>query len=123
MIVLPVKPISTNRLYSTNRKGQIYKTSAYKEFVEKCKFHIYKDYQKNYIKLPDGKLNLDVKFGVSSASDLDNCLKGFIDILQDIYNFNDNRISKIQAEKLSTKRGEEYIQFELGEYIPSEPIK
>ena len=66
------------------------------------------------IKIPQGKLILIVIWGASSkASDTDNILKPFIDILQKKYNFNDKMIYKIEVEKMEVKKGEEFISFDL----------
>lgn len=55
-----------------------------------------------------------VRVGYSNRqSDIDNCLKPFIDILQKQYGFNDNRIYSLDVTKVKTEKGEEYIAFDL----------
>lgn len=66
------------------------------------------------IEIPDGKLHLTLTFGFSSkGSDLDNPAKPFIDILQKVYLFNDNRIYYLEVYKIDVQKGEEFISFSL----------
>ena len=51
----------------------------------------------------------------SSASDVDNPIKPIQDILQKKYDFNDNRIWKLEVEKTKVKKGEEYIKIDITE--------
>lgn len=63
---------------------------------------------------PDGPLYLKIVFGFSNkASDIDNPVKPFIDILQKKYKFNDKRIYCLQVDKKDVKKGEEYIYFRI----------
>ena len=90
--------------------GRKWKSSEYQKFEALCKMHL----RKSELEIPEhGDLEIHLTFGISSRFDLDNSLKSFIDILQDRYNFNDNRIIKIVAEKKRVKKGNEFIDFEL----------
>ena len=63
---------------------------------------------------PTGGLGLCLEFGFSSsASDIDNPIKPFQDILQKVYGFDDKRIHELIVHKTKVKRGEEYILFDL----------
>ena len=67
-------------------------------------------------KVPDGRLQLRLEFGLSSKNaDLDNPVKLFTDILQKKYGFNDRHIYRLEVEKVDVKKGKEYIEFELTE--------
>jgi len=104
MYLLKIKPLSVNKVW----QGRRFKTEDYETYEEEL-FYILKP-----LKIPDGKLKLTIVFGFSNkASDVDNCLKPFIDILQKKYNFNDKYIYKIDVEKKDVKKGMEYISFEL----------
>ena len=62
------------------------------------------------------KMELHIKVGFkSNASDIDNVVKPFTDILQKKFGFNDNQIWLLNVEKEITK--EPYIEFKLKEYV------
>jgi Holliday junction resolvase RusA-like endonuclease len=62
----------------------------------------------------DGELELDITFGLSNrAADIDNPLKCFIDVLQKKYGFDDKMIYRLIVNKVITKKGEEFIEFEI----------
>lgn len=94
------------------RGGRRFKTKEYNQYIKDL-----------LLVLPNEKIPKDCKlcfvaiFGVSSRGfDLDNAVKPFMDSLQAKYNFNDNRIYKIEIEKNIVKKGDEFISFELKEY-------
>jgi hypothetical protein len=106
MNTIPIKPLSVNDAW----KGRRFKTDAYKKYeidvyrLLPAKMHI-----------PEGDLAFAVEFGFSSkASDFDNGIKPFVDILQKKYKFNDNRIKlSIIMVNNDVKKGQEYIKFKL----------
>ena len=66
--------------------------------------------------IPDGKLFIYLEFGFSSiASDWDNPIKPFVDILQLKYQFNDSRIYRAEVVKTKVKRGKDFIKFDIKE--------
>jgi Holliday junction resolvase RusA-like endonuclease len=108
MNTIKAKPLSVNTAW----KGKRFKTSDYKDY-EQLMFYLLP--KKLYI--PKGKILLNITWGFSSkASDLDNCLKPFIDILQKCYGFNDKMIYKIVVEKVIVEKEQEFIKFELKDY-------
>lgn len=101
---LEIKPLSVNEAW----RGRRFKTPK----AESYRNHLLWILPK--VELPEGDLFLAVRFGLGSkGSDVDNCLKNFIDSLQVKYKFNDNRIKQIFAEKVITKKGEEFIEFKF----------
>ena len=69
------------------------------------------------IRIPSGELILQMNVYYSNkASDVDNCIKPFIDILQEKYGFNDNRIYFLSVQKIIVPKGEEGILFKLKKY-------
>lgn len=99
-----IKPLSTNRLW----QGRRFKTPEYKVYEQEM-WYLLPD-----MEVPQGKLSIKFEFGLSSKNaDVDNCIKGCVDILQKKYGFNDRYIYKLEAVKVDVKRGEEYIDFEL----------
>ena len=108
MVNVRIKPLSVNKCWA----GRRFKTQNYKDYIEVL-LHLLPD---NY-KVPDGDLKLIATCGYSSkASDIDNFLKPFIDVLQLKYNFNDSRIYCLIINKVIVKKGEEFINFKLNNY-------
>ena len=71
----------------------------------------------NELKIPEGKLQLNITFGFSSSlNDWDNPIKPFQDILQKKYGFNDSRVYKAIIVKEIVKKGKEFIKFEILKY-------
>lgn len=99
---LDIKPLSVNQVW----QGKRFKTKAYKKY-EKDLLTILRPFA-----VPDGDLVLTLEFGFSnSASDWDNPIKPFQDILQKKYGFNDSRIVEAHVKKVKVKKGQEYIEW------------
>ena len=98
---LSVKPISVNKMF----QGRRFKTQEYKKWQEQIKLLL----KPKKLGLPPYSLSLEI--GVSKLFDIDNCLKPFIDTLQDYYGFNDRDIFDLHVHKKVVKKGEEYINF------------
>ena len=105
MIEIKCKPLSVNQAW----QGKRYKTKNYKAY-EKEVYHLLPQ-----LRVPEeGALKVYYEFGFSnSASDWDNPIKPFQDILQFKYAFNDNRIQEAHVRKVKVKKGEEYIRFNV----------
>ncbi len=104
-MVIKIKPLSVNEVW----QGRRFKTAKYKAYETELLYRLPK------IKVPSGKLWLKIEFGVSSkASDIDNPLKPFLDILSKKYGFNDKQIYELEIYKVDVKKREEYITFSLG---------
>lgn len=100
-----IKPLSINAAWA----GRRFKTPVYQVYEQELLLRLPKTYH-----IPEGKLRLVIIFGFSSkASDLDNGLKPFIDILQKKYQFNDKRIYAIVCRKEDVKKGSEFVDFEI----------
>lgn len=107
MITINIKPLSVNGAW----KGKKYKTKEYTMYIRDCLLLLPK------IDVPDGKLSVKYVFGMSKMTDIDNPIKPLQDILQKAYGFDDNRIYHLVAEKKVVKKGEEFISFEINEYV------
>jgi Holliday junction resolvase RusA-like endonuclease len=104
-MIVNINPLSANKCW----QGRRYKTQAYKDYEDELMFILP---PKKISKT--AKLKLILKVGFSNKlSDLDNCQKPFIDILQKKYGFNDNQVYKIEAEKIIVPKGEEFIEFDI----------
>ena len=104
MYRIAIKPLSANQVW----RGRRFKTKKYTDYEKELFLLLPK------LKIPEGKLKLFIQVGFSSkASDLDNIIKPFQDILQKAYNFNDKKIYKLEVEKIDVKKGEDFINFTL----------
>jgi hypothetical protein len=104
---IKIKPLSVNEAW----KGRRFKTDKYKRYERELPLLL------SSMTIPDGPLELWVEFGFSSAaSDWDNPIKPFQDILQKKYGFNDSRITLGCGIKRKVKKGEEFIRFSLIEH-------
>ncbi len=101
---LDIKPLSVNQCW----QGKRFKTPKYKKYESDLLMILPK------LTVPDGPLELYLKWGFSSAaSDWDNPIKPFQDVLQKKYDFNDSRVVRAITEKVKVKKGEEFIEFEI----------
>lgn len=113
-----LKPLSANEAFAPRsvkrgrfHRGEIYKTPKYQEYERILKVRL------PDLSIPEDKITLRVKVCyLRSNSDIDNCLKPFIDVLQKRYGFNDNKIYKIIIKKEVVKKGNEGIWFQLLPY-------
>ena len=105
-IGIKIKPISVNDCW----QGRRFKTDKYKDYEKELLIML------PNIDVPEGKIELDIEFGFSSrASDIDNPLKPFIDILQKKYEFNDKNIFQLNVKKKICRKGAEYVIFSIRE--------
>lgn len=104
MIDIPIKPLSVNSAW----KGKRYKTNDYKVYENFCLILL------PALKMPPAPYELTIEFSFSSsASDLDNPLKCFIDILQRKYLINDKDIYKLIVTKKIVPKNQEKISFKI----------
>ena len=101
---LNIKPLSVNQAF----QGRRFKTKAYDKYIRDICMIL------QPLKVPGGKLELEITFGLSSrAADIDNPLKCFIDCLQKKYGFDDKMIYRLIVDKVIVKKGSEFIEFEI----------
>ena len=107
---IKIKLLSVNQAW----QGRRFKTKKYEDFETELFYLLPKQ------KIPEGKLELNLKFGFSSKlSDIDNPTKMILDIMQKRFDFNDKWIYKLIIEKEIVKKGNEYLEFEFKEYFSS----
>jgi len=101
---IDIKPMSINKAWG----GRTYKSNEYKNYeIDLLKILRPMD-------IPEGDLQIYLKWGFSSkASDFDNPIKPFVDILQKKYGFNDKRIKRAIIDVDHVRRGHEYIEFDI----------
>lgn len=101
---LDIKPLSVNKAW----RGRRFKTDDYKNYEYQCLMML------RPFQVPKGKLKLSLTLGFSSkASDIDNPVKCFQDILCKKYGFDDKRIYHIAVQKVDVKKGQEFIEWQL----------
>ena len=98
---IKIKPLPTNALH----KGTRYSSKEYLVFEKE----LY--YQLPSLTVPKDKICLNLVFGLSSTtSDLDNCLKGTIDVLAKKYQFNDKQVSELHVFKEIVKNPKDFMK-------------
>jgi Holliday junction resolvase RusA-like endonuclease len=103
-MLINIKPLSVNQAW----KGRRFKTKAYDKYISDMMLLL------PPLKVSNERLELEITFGLSSrAADIDNPLKCFIDCLQKKYGFDDKMIYRLIVNKVITKKGSEYIQFNI----------
>lgn len=101
---LNIKPLSVNQSW----QGRRYKTKKYDKYIKDICMML------GDVKIPKGYLQLTVTWGFSNnGSDIDNCLKPFIDCLQKKYGFNDNLIKRLIVDVEQVKKDSEFIEWEI----------
>ena len=99
-----IKPLSLNKAYS----GRRFKSKELEMYKKELSYLLPKKSKLT------GELSVKIVFGFSSkGSDIDNCVKCFLDALSENYGFNDNRVYKLEVEKVDVVKGQEYICFEI----------
>ena len=107
LINIKIKPLSINEAW----QGKRFKTNKYNTYETELLLLLPK------FKLPKEPYELNIVFGLSSKlADVDNPVKCLIDILQKKYNFNDKLIFKLLVIKQLTKKGDEFIKFNILNY-------
>lgn len=109
-MIIKIKPLSVNKA----RQWKRFKTKDYKQY-EKALLMLLP----HKINIKDTKnMELHVKRGFSnSLSDVSNPIKLFEDILQKKYWINDRYFWREILEKEIVPKGEEYIYFDIKEYV------
>jgi Holliday junction resolvase RusA-like endonuclease len=108
MIKLNIKPLSVNKAW----QGKRFKTPLYKAYEKKMMLIL----PKSIGKIPD-QIEVNITFGFSNkASDIDNGVKPFLDLLQKKYRFNDSQIYRLNIHKVLTEKGFDFIEFEIKNY-------
>jgi len=106
MTTIKMKPLSVNNAW----QGKRFKSPVYTLYERSVMLLLPK------LEIPDGNLQIDFEFGFSNkASDLDNPIKPFLDILQKKYGFNDSRVWKATILKTIVPKGSEFIKFNIFE--------
>ena len=111
---LNIKGLTVNQAF----KGKRYRTNQYDVFIKNCLLLLPKT-----VLIPDeNNIKLAIEFGFSSKlSDIDNCLKTFIDCLVKKYKVDDRYIFELHVFKSIVKKGDEYIKFRIYQTDKNKP--
>lgn len=106
-----IKPLSVNEAW----QGRKFKSPKYKVYEQELLFALPMT-DINWDTLP---LEVSLVVGMSNmASDIDNVVKPFIDVLQKKYKFNDKYIFRLIVEKKLVVKGAEFIEFYIKKMTP-----
>lgn len=105
---IPIKAISTNKLYG----GKKVRSWYYKKYRKEV-FQFLKANYDDKVSLT-GNLVLELEVGFSSPlNDASNSIKGIEDCIAEYYAFNDRQIVTIVVNKFLVNKGEEYTLVKL----------
>jgi Holliday junction resolvase RusA-like endonuclease len=106
-----IKPLSVNEAW----QGRKFKSPKYKVYEQELLYKL-PPTKINWDKLP---IELSLVVGLSNmASDVDNIVKPFVDVLQKKYEFNDKYIFRLIVEKKLVVKGAEFIEFYIKKLTP-----
>lgn len=106
-----IKPLSVNEAW----QGRKFKSPKYKLYEQELLYALPMT-DINWDTLP---LEVSLVVGLSNmASDVDNVVKPFIDVLQKKYKFNDKYIFRLIVEKKLVVKGAEFIEFYIKKMTP-----
>lgn len=104
MARIDIKPLSVNKCF----QGRRFRTKDYDVYEKGVMAQLVS------MKMPPPPLTIEITAGFSNKlSDLDNCLKPFIDCLQKRYGFNDRDIYMIIAKKVIVDKNKDFIEFNV----------
>jgi Holliday junction resolvase RusA-like endonuclease len=96
-------------------QGRKFKSPKYKVYEQELLYKL-PPTKINWDKLP---IELSLVVGLSNmASDVDNIVKPFVDVLQKKYEFNDKYIFRLIVEKKLVVKGAEFIEFYIKKLTP-----
>lgn len=108
MTKIDIKPLSVNKAY----RGRRFATTDLTDYKKTLEILL------PAMEIKDTQLEVSYIFGTSSrGSDGDNFIKAFQDCISEQYGFNDNKIYKWTVVKKIVPKGEEYVEFDIKEYI------
>ena len=107
--LVPMKPVSTNRLYT----GKRFKSPQAKQFEVAFRNYLLLKLPPSRLRLPEGDLTIHWRFGTSRKMDVTNCLKLAEDVLAKHCGFNDNIVVGTSAVRVHVKTGGEFIAFQI----------
>lgn len=103
-ISVKYSPLSVNKAW----QGKRFKTQEYLKFERDLLLLL------PNLRLPDPPYRLEIEFGMSAASDIDNPVKALLDVMQKKYGFNDKFIHQLIVHKTIVKnQSDHFINFEI----------
>lgn len=115
VIELPMKSISTNKIWT----GRRFLSAAARDFKKEAHYRLLtsrSELKSQLAAAGDGELAIRFHFGLSRDADVDNCLKLVIDVLCAVMGIDDRRFRGVSAMKTRVKRGNEFIRFAISAF-------
>ena len=101
---ISIKPLSVNEAW----KGKRYKSKKYDKYEELLLSWLPE------IEIPSVPIRIIYEFGFSNrASDIDNPVKLFTDVLQKKYDFDDKDVYEMNIKKVIVAKKSEYVKFKI----------
>lgn len=116
-ITLPLKPISTNKIWA----GKRWMSPAAKQFKSDCRILLFSkrvELKAMAAAAVEEELAIALRFGLVRDMDIDNCLKLVIDSLSAVLGIDDKKFRRVSAEKEKVKRGREFISLSVSAFRP-----
>lgn len=114
-ITLPLKPISTNKIWS----GKRWMSAAAKQFKSDCRILLFSkrlELKAMAAAAAEEELAIALRFGLVRDMDIDNCLKLVIDSLSAVLGIDDKKFRRVSAEKEKVNRGREFISLSVSAF-------
>lgn len=104
MVKINIAPLSVNACY----RGRRFKNDKYKAYEQELLLRLPK------LEVPSKNICVNLVFGFSNAaSDIDNGVKIFLDILQKAYVFNDKEVTELHVFKQIVPKNKEFVDFTI----------
>lgn len=107
-VLIPVKAISTNKLYGGIKRRSVYYRNYRKTVLDFLK----ENYPHTAIFPKNMVLTMEVGFS-SPLSDASNAIKGVEDCIAEHFGFNDRQIVTLRIDKFLVDKGQEYTRIKL----------
>ena len=115
VILLSIKPVSTNNLYGITKRGRKYKKQEATDFENAVDWML--RINAFAVEIPQTRdLELITRVYVSRKFDTSNCLKLLEDCIAKFFKFNDRRFAGHRTSRVVVKEGQERIKFKILEY-------
>ena len=111
IITLPLKPISTNKIWS----GKRWLSPSAKQFQRDCTRLL--QVQRKRLRSKEGDMSIHFRFGLSRDMDTSNCIKLLEDCIASVMGIDDMRFRGITATKEKVSKGAEFISFDITDYV------
>ena len=111
MIVINLKPVSTNKIW----KGKRWMSKEGAQFKKDCLLLLRAKQAK--LKVMEGEMSIHFRFGLSREMDTSNCIKLVEDCVALALGVDDIKFRGMTATKEKVAKGKEFIAVEITDYL------